>query len=50
MDTRTYEEGPSLDLFPRWSPSGRHLVYGSAPVAERGTIGNYSLYVLRNVN
>lgn len=51
LNTRTHpEEAQSMDLFPRWSPSGRHLVYGSAPVANRGTIGNYSLYVLKNVN
>jgi hypothetical protein len=51
LDTGTHREGPSLDLFPRWSPSGHHLVYGSAPVAaDRGAIGDYSLYVLKNVN
>jgi Tol biopolymer transport system component len=52
LDTRTNpEEGGSMDVFPRWSSSGRQIVYGSAPVAKpSGAIGNYSLYVLKNVN
>lgn len=52
LDTGTRsEEAQSLDLFPRWGPSGRHIVYGSAPVAGRsGAVGTFSLYVLKNVN
>jgi Tol biopolymer transport system component len=52
LDTRTTpEEDGSMDVFPRWSPSGRHVVYGSAEVTlPRGGIGTYSLYVLKNVN
>lgn len=51
LETDPAPEAPSLDLFPRWSPSGRHIVYSSAPVAmPRGAIDNNSLYVLKNVN
>lgn len=51
LETTTNSEGESIDLFPRWSPDGRHIVYGSGPVArESGAVGNFSLYVLKNVN
>jgi hypothetical protein len=51
LNTRTHpEEEESMDLFPRWGPSGQHVVYGSAPVEDRGAVGPFSLYVLKNVN
>jgi len=47
----TTTDGESMDLFPRWSPSGRHVVYGSSSVAVAdGAVGTFSLYVLKNVN
>lgn len=51
LNTRTHpEEEESMDLFPRWGPSGQHVVYGSAPVEDRGAVGPFSLYVLKGVN
>lgn len=51
LETTTYFACASMDLFPRWSPDGRHIVYSSAPVlCPEGAIGYYSLYILKNVN
>ncbi|PEN06799.1 hypothetical protein CRI93_09175 [Longimonas halophila] len=51
LRTTTNPEGESIDLFPRWSPDGQHIVYGSGPVAgASGAVGNFSLHVLKNVN
>ncbi len=51
LETTTYFGCASMDLFPRWSPDGRHIVYSSAPVlCPEGAIGYYSLYILKNVN
>jgi Tol biopolymer transport system component len=52
LNTQTHpEEEESMDLFPRWAPSGQSVIYGSAPVdGERGAVGHFSLYVLRDVN
>lgn len=60
LDTNTQAEGRafepgypvsearSLDIFPVWSPDGRHVLYASAETmgAQRS---NYSLYVLKDV-
>ncbi len=43
----------SVSIFPNWSPSGKHIVYGSAvgPLVEPpGSKGPYSLYILKDVN
>ena len=53
LDVNTNPYGTSVPLAPTWSPNGRHIVYGSAagPVEEPpGAKGDFSLYVLKNVN
>lgn len=53
LDVNTNQYGSSVQLAPTWSPNGRHIVYGSAagPVEEPpGAKGDFSLYVLKNVN
>jgi hypothetical protein len=50
LDTNTEDGRRSLDVFPTWSPDGRHVVYGSGPIdEERGARGHSSLYALTNV-
>ncbi len=52
LETTTYFGCASMDLFPRWSPDGRHIVYSSAPVlCPEGAVSPYfSLYIFKNVN
>lgn len=50
LDTNTESIGRSLDVFPTWSPDGRHVLYGSGPLdEERGERGRYSLYAFEGV-
>lgn len=53
LDVNTNEEGlqHSVQIAPTWSPDGKHIIYGSAPVIfPSGEKGHYSLYVLKNVD
>jgi len=53
LDVNTNPDGSSVQLAPTWSPDGQHILYGSAPgPAEEppGAKGDFSLYVLKNVN
>jgi len=53
LDANTTPGGLSVNVFPNWSPDGKHVVYGSAPgpLSEPpGAIGAFSLYILKAVN
>lgn len=52
LETTTFFACASMDLFPRWSPDGRHIVYSSAPVlCPEGAVSPYfSLYIFKDVN
>lgn len=50
LDVNTHAGYRSVQLAPTWSPDGRHIIYGSAPlVMPSGFKGTYSLYVLKNI-
>lgn len=53
LDLNTNQNGASLSIFPAWSPDDKNIVFGSAPgptVEPASAVGNYSLYILKNVN
>lgn len=39
-----------MALFPSWSPDDKHIVFGGGPISSDGTVGLYSLFVLKNVD
>jgi len=50
LDVNTTPGGRSVQLAPTWSPSGRHIAYGSGKLFEHeGAKGRYSLYILKDV-
>jgi hypothetical protein len=51
LDVNTNSGGTfrSVNVFPNWSPDGRHIVYGSGKLSIEGARGTYHLYILKNV-
>jgi len=52
LDVNTYPKGTrrSIQQAPKWSPDGRHIVYGSGRLSNDGGRGTFSLYILKNVD
>jgi len=52
LDVTTYPKGTrrSIQQAPKWSPDGRHIVYGSGRLSNDGVRGTFSLYILKNVD
>ncbi|MEQ8578411.1 MAG: hypothetical protein RJQ34_11785 [Balneola sp.] len=47
LDTRTWDQHYTTDIFPSWSPDGNYLIYSSGIVFPKSTtIGEYSIYTL----
>ena len=47
LDTRTWDQHYTADIFPSWSPDGNYLIYSSGIVFPKSTtIGEYSIYTL----
>jgi len=47
LDTRTWDQHYTTDIFPSWSPDGNYLIYSSGKVNPNSpTIGKYSIYTM----
>ncbi len=47
LDTRTWDQHYTTDIFPSWSPDGNYLIYSSGIVFPKSTtIGEYSIYTI----
>ena len=47
LDTRTWDQHYTTDIFPSWSPDGNYLIYSSGKVNPNShTIGTYSIYTM----
>ena len=47
LDTRTWDQHYTTDIFPSWSPDGNYLIYSSGIVFPKSTtIGEYSIYTM----
>ena len=47
LDTRTWDQHYTADIFPSWSPDGNYLIYSSGIVFPKSTtIGEYSIYTI----
>jgi len=47
LDTRTWDQHYTADIFPSWSPDGNYLIYSSGKVNPNSpSIGTYSIYTM----